>query len=768
VSAAPQVPGDSNYEPRLQTAGNQPPSNLKQNDEYDLVLERIYLSGDGSISLTIHNAGKKWIPHDIKPHIFVRIISGEIERILPLFPAERMTPLGGQEQCLDPKSVLEHPGARLEVRSGVTVTRSKEITVEIDSGGKLKESNLANNKATAILSPAGRNVPGIADSASTLEVTRKVSDVLKKTLSRDEETRTSGTNQQASAQPSGGKPDLVIEKAEIIATIPPVFHVVIKNAGSGDFPDSVFIVLFWKTLPDDQWEFAGVGLVKIIESGAAVDVEVPISESMIRAMLDSGKIKPGSAQEARFVLEPQGSAAASEPKENNEATLRFYWDPPLNEMWSTTVGHESPEYPMSIRSAGDGSWLVASAATEGPTHLWLIKGDKTGNVLWQKSYRPPEPDIILEPMAMEMLEDGTAVILSRHSEKNKHSALVLRVDPEGKLLWQKIVATDRDCYLTTLFKDRDGNLWLAGHTNGLGFTEWHALTVVINSDGNPVWGKTYRTYPDGAEEYVSKARSDRAGNVYMIGSRYLRKENAMQEIALVLNKQGLPLKAGTYKLKAPDAIKADFKLKDITDDGNILAFGTMTTQSGVRDFLSIFTVEGKPIWARSFAWLRTSCLKAETGSGILAGTGSPGVGTDMLIMKIDSNGMPAWGKWHGVRSNAASHKTNAVVDLSRAPDGGLLALARADMFAPSKWENNEWVRWPDVLVMKLDRQGEGTLNLWNWDSSSQDKGALHIAFEPQELEFRAGQAECVFKEANLTVRETTAKISSWGKRRYSW
>lgn len=733
-----------------------------RNPRYDLALEKMSLDKDGSLILTIKNKGNTPIPDDLFSRILVRITVDKNEHLYFLGPV-----LGGQSgQILDPRRTLKNPGARLEARTGLTITAPSSVRAEIDAQRALPEIDENNNQLSSTLTPEGSkvnpSVPTVYGSAKKATIVKSASAKFKETLSK---TQTATTDQPADSQPASKSPDLTIDAVDLTKPFPPAFRVRIKNIGPGDFLWSVFVKVLWQVAPQGQWEPVGGGTASSIMAGASTDLDILIDPEAIRSLLESGQIQPAAQQKTKVVLTPADQAAsASEPKDNNEQAFEFFWDPPVFELWAVNIGHKQVDAPSFIQPDQEGGWLAAgSTAANGMSDLWLVRGDRSGRVLWQKSIDSADGSSA-EIAALANLDDGTYLVVGRPVLQNKMSSLVLRVDSNGQILWQETFSADKNCSLGAPVKCPDGSLWLVGQTDSSGAGGHDLLITKIDADGRLIWQKTYGT---AADEYPAGAALTADKTVLVFGIRYLRAENETQDMAFGLDLSGNVIWARTFKASGSSGAPSRFRLEAVSADGDLLASGTIAEKGSVRDFVARFGPGGQVKWAQSFSWLPPALFKADPQGGFWVGTSSPANTGEILVLRLRDDGTPDWGRWYGV-STSSSH-TSFPVDLMRTGDGGVLALARSDLFAIPDKVGDSMVSWPDMLVMKVDNQGQGSLKLWDWSAASQYKGPISLIVERLELDILIHDAQLGCSSSiKLEVKDTNAVVTSWGKLRFSW
>jgi len=727
--------------------------NSRKDASHDLALEKIYLDSDGLIVLSISNKGKAIIPAETFSKIMVSVTVGQYEHLFYL----GSVPAGQSGVSLDSRGLLRQPGSKFEAKTGLKLTSTSPVQAQLDIRGVLKETNLENNMLSVSLSPSKSfSGPSIARRPATKTLGVK---------SMPENTKeTSDKNKEETAEEPAGSPDLAIESIEVQKTMPLSFRIAIKNVGSKDFLSRIFINIFWKTLPEGQEELVGgTNISNIIKAGDSTLVEATCSKNILLELLNAGKIKADDTQEIRFVLDPEGEEAE---KENNQKSFQFFWNPPLIKVWAVNIGYPDPDYPVAIAVNQDETWLAVGDTTALETAtLWFIKGDKSGNILWQKAFVPEEPGVSLETMALATVDDGSTIVLSRYLTKSKHSSLLLKIDQEGKLIWQNIISTEKDIYLKDIVRVPDGKIYLVGNALGeASSNDWHPIVICLASDGNPIWQKTFR---GPAQEYFTKAALLEGGNVYLIGDQYIGNTSSRTSLIACLNQEGKMLWCQTFAPQMPGTTITNFRILGATKDGDIITSGRLTSPYAVNDSMGRFRPDGQRQWARAFSAMKPDCVLEEPAGSILVGGGGTGISGQTLLLHLRQDGSPDWGSWHGVYTG--SNNYIFFMKLARTPDGGILGLAEGNIFSlsvPLSSSSDQFVRYTDMIVMKFDPNGNGALKLWDWARDSGDKGPVNLSLTGQKIEMTVSETAVTFSPAKLKEQTTEAKVSQWGNSRY--
>ncbi len=124
--------------------------------------------------------------------------------------------------------------------------------------------------------------------------------------------------------------------------------------------------------------------------------------------------------------------------------------------------------------------------------LILIKADQKGEPLWSKVYKSPynsphiSPNFIVE-------YDNTSILIGGHMYSpptNSYDIFVIKIDKGGNILWQKSYSTTKDNSAYGIKLRNDGSVIIRGYVNIIG-TGNGLLILSIDRDGNVIWSKAY-------------------------------------------------------------------------------------------------------------------------------------------------------------------------------------------------------------------------------------------------------------------------------------
>ncbi|EEB74117.1 CGP-CTERM sorting domain-containing protein [Thermococcus sp. AM4] len=151
----------------------------------------------------------------------------------------------------------------------------------------------------------------------------------------------------------------------------------------------------------------------------------------------------------------------------------------------------SGEYVLPL---GDGI-VVIGTTTDTPSGRWgvfVMKLDRDGNIKWSKVWQAGGDVNGITGAAVDSrgrLYIAGVVIDGR----SKKDGFIIAFSSDGRMLWQKIIGTDKDDFLSSIAVGNDG-LYAGGLSKGLEFrtgTVASAFLVKFDASGNPVWVKAY-------------------------------------------------------------------------------------------------------------------------------------------------------------------------------------------------------------------------------------------------------------------------------------
>jgi len=313
-----------------------------------------------------------------------------------------------------------------------------------------------------------------------------------------------------------------------------------------------------------------------------------------------------------------------------------------NTLWTKTFGGQWDDGAHSITKTNDRGYVITGfKSTQYINDLFIMKLDNLGNQIWVNTIGGALND---RGLCIAKTTDGGFIICGiTESSPQLFYALLLKVDSSGNILWQKIFNLGDDTRFHSVQQTSDGGYIVAGQAwLGSQYTGSYDMYIVkTNSTGDIEW---YRTF-----EYNDNF--------------------------------------------APGADIA-LSVKQLPDNGFII--GGITQGAVWSSYLIRTDANGNPIWSKVYDTLTvTSCrdvIITSDNSFLLVGEKySFDTDTDVLIMKVDSNGNLIWQKVYG---GVNTDRANSVRQM---PDGGFVITGQTGSFGAGQF---------DVYVLRTTNVGD--------------------------------------------------------------
>ena len=262
-------------------------------------------------------------------------------------------------------------------------------------------------------------------------------------------------------------------------------------------------------------------------------------------------------------------------------------------MWTKTFGLISSDVGTSVIETTNGNFVVTGLANT--TDLGLLKTDANGNLLWLKTFGGAYIDV---GYSVIQTQDGGYIIAGATESfgAGDFDAWLIKVDSNGNQQWSHTYGgSDSDLGLSVK-QTADGGYIIAGYTKSYGAGMYDVWLIRVDPNGNPGWAKTFGATGDDYGYSVELTSDD--------GFVVVGYQNSFT--------------AGGYDI---GFLKAD-------QNGNLV-------------WLKYF---GGPQDDKGYSVKKT----ADGGFAITGSTESFGVGgSDVWLIKTDSNGNEQWSKTYG-------------------------------------------------------------------------------------------------------------------------
>ncbi|WP_312769888.1 T9SS type A sorting domain-containing protein [Epilithonimonas sp.] len=208
-----------------------------------------------------------------------------------------------------------------------------------------------------------------------------------------------------------------------------------------------------------------------------------------------------------------------------------YWivklDKNANVEWQKTYGGSGDDRPKSIANTQNGYIVVGESRSQSSgnkkenikegTDLWLLKLDKSGNEVWQKSYNFGNRDVamsldVIRKTNKDNFSEDKGFLLGGYTQaeekvkKDDEKFWMLYIDTNGKEEWRKYVEgkdKKQQERLTAAKLQSDGSYLLAGTSaDHLGEENWKVVKLGDKQLEDLVENQDIKIYPNPVENYA--------------------------------------------------------------------------------------------------------------------------------------------------------------------------------------------------------------------------------------------------------------------------
>ena len=321
-------------------------------------------------------------------------------------------------------------------------------------------------------------------------------------------------------------------------------------------------------------------------------------------------------------------------------------------------------------------------------NMGIVKLDWSGNQIWKLSVGGDMSD---EGSSLIVLDDGSFICTGMTSDttltgSSNADILIAKISADGELLWEKKIGGGGNQKGSDIVQSSDGGFVIVGYTDSYraqvgNFSENAAgrkdiFIAKTNSDGVTQWTASYGF---GGDDFGVKVKKESSGNYIILGttdnSEPGQAKNNM--ILIKINSLGSVISSKIIG-DLEDENAADI---EVVSDGYYIA-GTVVT--GVDDQEIEITrlssnIFGTPIFTSRFkkdsegtTSSKVNAITVTDGTCYIAGQAGPDLTANMLIMKIDENGVES-----GTAEIVGGAGLQTVYDLIVDSESNIIAIGKS-------------------------------------------------------------------------------------------
>jgi len=313
---------------------------------------------------------------------------------------------------------------------------------------------------------------------------------------------------------------------------------------------------------------------------------------------------------------------------------------PANVLWEKTYGvlgdDDRAYYALPV---GDG-YLVVGSSESNKTNVtvgWALRLDQDGNVIWNQTF--------FEGTGTEFrvalnLTNGFLIVGNEFMPSGGENGYVVKIDSQGALIWRIIVGKENINKIFSAIATQDGFV-LFGLTYSNVSGESNAWVIKLDPNGTVVWNKTFGNDADSTATTGVLAPD---GNYMVAGYTNVRGANNYDFMLMKIDPAGNLIwnndYGGTGSQEATAMAKAT--------DGYVIVGDTQSLDSNIRAWVIKVDLNGTVLWVKTVGGKNAdspSCITPSQDGGYLVGgfTFSFGAGNrDFWLFKIDDLGQVMW------------------------------------------------------------------------------------------------------------------------------
>jgi hypothetical protein len=392
----------------------------------------------------------------------------------------------------------------------------------------------------------------------------------------------------------------------------------------------------------------------------------------------------GVTNEDCFVIRPAANggclvagrslSGASGNKETTNHGLSDGWvvrlDQGGHKLWEQSVGGTNYDGFTDVRQTSDGGWILAGGGSTTNallTGYWVVRLDANGAFLWERNFAGAGGRDVAKAV-LPTAEGGFLIggwsmsgtngvktmpnIADANGQAMGPDFWVLRVDSEGRILWQNVYGGYREDNFSTIEPKSGGGFILVGDSSSPPSGNKQSVHYggsdywIVSTDeaGQVIWEKSYggsgwdsATHvcptPDGGCAVIGFSRSPADGNKTVPSMGGL-----MDDVWLLrVNGEGNKLwerNIGTTDPETPAGIQ-------LTADGGFYVAVCRARPEGLFSWLTRLDANGNRVWENQYFSNRELSALAfalsDDGGFFLAGAPWPPNNPDFVVMKLSTD-----------------------------------------------------------------------------------------------------------------------------------
>ncbi len=388
-----------------------------------------------------------------------------------------------------------------------------------------------------------------------------------------------------------------------------------------------------------------------------------------------------------FILGYSGCKSCSEPSEGGKSRRGLS----AAATWFRTYGGEEDDLAYMIEKTGRGEYILVGNTKSfgaGKTDVWLMKIDPEGNMIWEKTFGGARDDWAYSVLPTS--DKGYILTGYAGSESRDITDIwIIKLDRDGNEEWNRKHSIHRFNISNSIVQTNDGGYMVAG-SSGDRTSFMDFVVIRLDGGGEKIWS---RTYGGGAFNIASSIIGTADGGYIVSGSTKGRLAD-LDFLVMKIDAGGERGWSRTFGGKRDDGVSS---IRETEDGGYVAAGYTSREGSDYKDLWVLKLDSGcEKTWERTFGGFMSeeagSIEQTADGGYIVAGYTQyrDRRKDEIWLIRLDPDGNMTWDRIYG------GEKFDSAASIQRTDDGGYIVAGNTTSYGAGKM---------DMLVMKLDSEG---------------------------------------------------------------
>jgi len=369
-------------------------------------------------------------------------------------------------------------------------------------------------------------------------------------------------------------------------------------------------------------------------------------------------------------------------------------------MFQETIDGGSYDFGASILQTSNGHYIIGgnTYVSSNNPDAYLVKINSNGNLLWTKTYGGTDNDYV---SFVQQTSDGGYIIagITLSFGAGNYDLYLIKTNSSGNISWQRTYGgTEQENLLfNSVRQTNDGGYVIAGYTKSFGAGNFDVYLIKTKTNGDTLWTKTYGGIND---DVASTALQTTDGGYIIVGKTvsfgigidiYLIKTDSNGNLLWNKTLGGIGQDEG-------------YDIQSTPDGGYIITAQTHSFGAGGSDICIIkIDSNGNALWTKTYGGtgFEQGYTSLQTGDGgyiISARTESFSSSPDFYLIKTDSAWVPMWSKTYG------GTKFDEGTFIQKTNDGGYIITGGSNSFG---------LGTTDIYLVKTDSNGNTGCNEGN-------------------------------------------------------